>query len=138
MSSPLTRMSITLEENVLRQFDALIKQQGFPSRSEAVKQLIKASLVEQEWEAGEVVAGVITFVYDHHKSRILQELTAKQHDFGAIVLCSQHVHLDHDNCMENIIVKGPVDELRALFHALEAIKGIKHSSLSMTTVGCHF
>ncbi|MBP3693263.1 MAG: nickel-responsive transcriptional regulator NikR [Thermoguttaceae bacterium] len=138
MGSQLSRISITLEENVLEQFDAQIKRQGFPTRSEAVKQLIKASLIEQEWKDGEVVAGVITLVYDHHKSRMLDEIIGKQHDFGSLVLCSQHAHLDHHNCMENIIVKGPVEELKKLFHGLETIKGMTHCSLTMTTAGHHF
>lgn len=138
MGSNLTRISITLEENVLEQFDAQIRQQGFPTRSEAVKQLIKASLVEQEWQTGEMVAGVVTLVYDHHKPGMLDEIVGRQHDYGAIALCSQHAHLDHHNCMENIIVKGPVEEVKKLFHSLETIKGIKRCSLTMTTTGKHF
>ncbi len=138
MGSRLARISITLEENVLEQFDAHIQRQGFPTRSEAVKQLIKASLVEQEWKSGEIVAGVVTLVYDHHKSRMLDEIIGRQHDYGPIVLCSQHAHLDHHNCIENIIVKGPVEEVKKLFHSLETIKGIKSCSLTMTTTGKYF
>lgn len=138
MASKLTRISITLEENVLEQFDEQIKRRGIPTRSEAVKQLIKASLIEQEWQDGEIVAGVITLIYDHHKSHMLDEIVGRQHDFGEMVLCSQHAHLDHHNCMENIIVKGPVQEMQKLFHSLESIKGMKHCSLTMSTTGSHF
>ncbi len=135
MGSHLTRVSITLETNILEQFDALNKRRGIPTRSEAVKQLIKGSLIEQEWKDGDVVAGVITLIYDHHKTHMLDEIVGTQHDFGNMVLCSQHAHLDHHNCMENIIVKGPVKEMQQLFHALEAIKGMKHCSLTMSTTG---
>lgn len=131
----ISRISISLEAGVLEKFDQLLQEQGFPTRSEAVKHLIKSALVQQQWQEGELVAGVITLIYDHHKPQMLPKIVEVQHDFGAFVLCSQHAHLDHHNCMENIIVKGPVEEIQKLYKRLAAIKGMKHTVLSMSTTG---
>ena len=106
-----------------------------PTRSEAFKHLMRSALVSREWAAGEIVAGVITIVYDHHKPGLLQKIVDVQHDFDHLVLCSQHAHLDHDNCMENIIVRGEVEKVEALHRRLTAVKGLKHAVLSMTTTG---
>ena len=131
----VTRISISIEEDIIEKFDVLSESHGFPTRSEAIKHLIKSALVQEEWQSGDIVAGVITIIYDHHKSSLLQKIVDAQHDCGDIVICSQHAHLDHNNCMENIIVKGVVDAVRKLHRNLSAIKGIKHSVLSMTTTG---
>ena len=131
----ITRISISVEESLLERFDALCRQQGMPTRSEAIKHLMRSALVRREWSEGEIVAGVITIVYDHHKSGLLQKIVDVQHDFDHLVLCSQHAHLDHDNCMENIIVRGAVEKVEALHQQLTSIKGMKHTVLSMTTTG---
>ena len=133
--SHITRISISIEEDVIERFDELIQSQGFPTRSEAIKHLIRSALVQRQWEEGAVIAGVITLIYDHHKSQLTQKIVEAQHDFGDLVICSQHAHLDHHHCMENIIVRGPVERIRQLHHALSAIKGMIHTVLSMTTTG---
>lgn len=130
-----TRISISIDEDIIGKFDALSESRGFPTRSEAVAHLIKSAFVQEEWKSCEIVAGVITIIYDHHKSSMLRKIVEAQHDCGEIVLCSQHAHLDHDNCMENIIVKGSVEDVRKLHKNLSAIKGMKHTVLSMTTTG---
>ncbi|MCL2744957.1 MAG: nickel-responsive transcriptional regulator NikR [Planctomycetaceae bacterium] len=130
-----TRISISIEEDIIERFDALAEASGFPTRSEAIKHLIKSAFVQEEWKTGEVVAGVITVVYDHHKPSVLQKITEIQHDNGKIVVCSQHVHIDHHNCLENIIVQGTVGSVQKFHKALSAVKGMKHSTLSMTTTG---
>jgi len=133
--SNITRISISIESDILEKFDALSEEQGFPTRSEAVTHLIRSALVQQQWEDGEVIAGVITIIYDHHRSQILQKIVDVQHDFGDLVVCSQHAHLDHHNCMENIIVRGEVQNIQNLHKKLSAVKGMKHTVLSMTTTG---
>lgn len=133
--SKITRVSISIEEDVMERFDELSREQGFPTRSEAVKHLIRSALVQQQWEEGDVIAGVVTLIYDHHKSQLMQKIVEAQHKFGDLVICSQHAHLDHHNCMENIIVRGPVEQIQQLHHALSAVKGMKHTVLSMTTTG---
>ena len=131
----VTRISISIEQDIIEKFDALSESHGFPTRSEAVKHLIKSAFVQEEWKSGDVVAGVITIIYDHHKSALLRKIVDAQHDCGDTVVCSQHAHLDHNNCMENIIVKGTVSAIRKLHRNLSAIKGIKHAVLTMTTTG---
>lgn len=138
MTDKITRVSFTIEESILKKFDRLTKSEGFPTRSEALGHLIREALVERQWENGAAVAGVITIVYDHHKTRILEQIVDAQHDCRAVVLCSQHAHLDHSNCMENIIVRGKVEAIRTLHQRLSAVKGIKHAVLSMTTTGEEF
>lgn len=130
-----TRISISIDEDIIEKFDTLSERRGFPTRSEAIAHLIKAAFVQEEWKSGDTVAGVVTIIYDHHKTSLLKKIVDAQHDCGEIVICSQHAHLDHDNCMENIIVKGNVDAVRKLHKNLSAIKGMKHTLLSMTTTG---
>ena len=134
----LTRISMTIEESLLKQFDRLTKAEGFPTRSEAIGHLIRGALVERQWESDAEVAGVITIIYDHHKSQLLKKLVEAQHDSGSLVLCSQHAHLDHNNCLENIVVRGRAEAVKKLHQNLSAIKGIKHAALSMTTLGRNF
>jgi len=133
--SKISRISISVEEELLERFDELSKRRGVPTRSEAIKHLMSSALVEEEWESGEIVAAVITIVYDHHKISILRKIVDSQHRYGEIVICSQHAHLDHDNCMENIIVQGSVEDVRRLYKLLSSIKGMKHTVLSMSTTG---
>ncbi|MDR0392343.1 MAG: nickel-responsive transcriptional regulator NikR [Planctomycetaceae bacterium] len=130
-----TRISISIDDAIIRRFDAISEQQGLPTRSEAIKQLISSALVQYEWECGDIVAGVVTIVYDHHKTSLVQRLLEVQHNCNDIIICSQHAHLDHDNCMENIIVKGRVKKVKELHKSLLAIKGMKHITLSMSTIG---
>lgn len=131
----LKRVSVSMDSSLLKKFDRWSRDQGFPTRSEAVGHLVRAALVERQWKDGQTVAGVITIIYDHHKINVLSKIVEAQHDSGAVVICSQHAHLDHDNCMENIIVRGQVEAIRALHKKLSAVKGMKHTVLSMTTTG---
>ncbi|MDR1383859.1 MAG: nickel-responsive transcriptional regulator NikR [Planctomycetaceae bacterium] len=136
--SNITRISISIEPDILEKFDALSEEQGFPTRSEAITHLVRSALVQQQWKDGEVIAGVITIIYDHHKSQILQKIVDVQHNFSDLVICSQHAHLDHHNCMENIIVRGEVRQIKKLYQGFSAVKGMKHTVLSMTTTGKDF
>ncbi|MBN1378047.1 MAG: nickel-responsive transcriptional regulator NikR [Gammaproteobacteria bacterium] len=129
------RITASIEKDLLQRFESYIAQQGYPTRSEAIKSLIRKALVEQEWQKGKDVAGAISLTYDHHKSGLLQKLTDTQHQFEKIIVCSQHVHLDHHNCMEVVMVRGKVTEIRKLLELLNAIKGIKHSTIMIGTVG---
>lgn len=131
----VTRISISVEEHLLETFDTLMAEQGVPTRSEAIKNLMRAAIVEREWADGELIAGAVTLVYDHHKPGVIQKLTDVQHEFGDLVLCSQHAHLDHHNCMEIIIVRGSSESIRKLYSGIVAIKGLKHTALTMATTG---
>lgn len=131
----LTRFSVSLDEDLVRQFDRKIKKDGCPTRSKAVGDLIRASLVQSEWAAGEEIAGSIVLVFDHHKPDLARKLTAIQHDYHESILSTQHIHLDHDNCLETVIVRGRPDVVNELVRRLKAVKGLKHASLTAATTG---
>ena len=127
------RFGVSLEDELLKKLDRLVDNQKFPNRSQAIRYLIKKDLVENEWEGNEEVAGAIVLVYDHHKRNLQNESTEVQHDYHHLILSVQHVHLNHDNCLETITVKGKAKELIDLSNKLIAIKGIKHGQLVMST-----
>ena len=132
---PLVRFSVSLDKNLVAEFDRKIKAERCPTRSKAVGVLIRATLVQTEWQAGQEVVGAIVLVYDHHKRDILQRLTDVQHDCHHAILSTQHIHLDHDNCLEIVAVHGKPDEIAAIVTRLKAVKGLKHVSLAAGTTG---
>jgi CopG family nickel-responsive transcriptional regulator len=131
----LTRFSVSLDEDLVRRFDAKIKADRCPTRSKAVGDLIRASLVQTEWRAGDQVAGAIVLVYDHHKRDILKRLTDLQHDCHDSIISTQHIHLDHDNCLEIVAVRGKPAVIDAIVKRLKSVKGMKHVSLAAGTTG---
>ncbi len=131
----LVRFSVSLEEALLAKFDKDIKKDNYPTRSKAIKDLIREKLVKKEWVKGKNIMGAIILVYDHHKRELANKLTDIQHDFHDAVISSQHVHLDHDNCLEVVIVKGKPKEVEELARKLKTTKGIKYCSLNMATTG---
>jgi CopG family transcriptional regulator, nickel-responsive regulator len=133
--SGLVRFGVSLEHALSKQFDVQLRRKGYTNRSEAIRDLIRADLVEQEWKAGSEVAGAITLIYDHHKRELLTTITDIQHDFQDVIISAQHVHLDHHHCLEIIAVKGKPAEVQKLADRLKAIKGVKHRTLSMSTTG---
>lgn len=134
---PLTRFSISLDNELVRRFDAQIRADRCPTRSKAVGDLIRAALVRTEWQAGDEVAGAVVLVYDHHTSDLVKRLTSAQHDHHGAIISTQHIHLDHDNCLEIIAVRGKPGALAALLRRLRAVKGLKHVSLAAATTGRH-
>ena len=131
----LVRFSVSIEEDLLTSFDALIKSRGYQNRSEAVRDAIRCQLIRQEWEAGDEVTGVITILYDHHRPRVAEALTELQHHALAHVIASTHIHLDHANCLECIAVKGEARMIEALADRLKSLKGVKHGELTATSTG---
>jgi len=131
----LTRFSISLDKELMRQFDAKIKTDRCPTRSKAVGDLIRTSLVQTEWREGDEVAGAIVLVYDHHKRDIVKKLTTLQHDCHDTIISTQHIHLDHGNCLEIVAVRGMAAEIDAIVNRLKAVKGLKHVSLAAGTTG---
>ena len=127
------RFGVSLEEDILNELDQFVDQRKFPNRSQAIRYLISNYLVEDKIDANQIVAGSIVLVYDHHKRDLLSKATAIQHDFHDAILSSQHVHLDHHNCLETIAVMGKAARLQELADKLIAIKGIKHGRLVITT-----
>ena len=133
--SNLVRFSISLEEALLQKFDLHISEQKYKNRSEAIRDLIREKLVKKEWTENEKVAGTITLVYSHHKRGLVQKLTSLQHDYHHMIISTQHIHLDHDNCMEVIIAHGKARSLEQLTDKLKTVKGIKYGNLAMATYG---
>ncbi len=133
--SELVRFGISLERELLDKFDRLIRERNYPNRSEAFRDLIRENLVKKEWIEGGEVAGAITVVYDHHRKQLVNKLTSIQHDFHELIVSSQHIHLDKDNCFEIIAVKGNPKRIQKLASKMRATKGVKHGSLTMATTG---
>jgi CopG family nickel-responsive transcriptional regulator len=133
--SETIRFGVSLERGLLQRFDRLIRQKRYTNRSEALRDLIRKELVEREWEDNREVAGAITFVYDHHRRELLNRLTDLQHDYQRIIISTQHIHLDHDHCLEIVAVRGRAKDILRLADALKAVKGVRHGTLSMTSTG---
>ncbi len=133
--SDLVRVSLSLEQSLLDKLETLREEAGYANRSEFVRDLIRARLVEAEWEADQEAVGAITLVYDHHARNLSDRLTGLQHDHHDEVLVTTHVHLDQHLCVEVILVKGRASGIRALANALGKEKGVLHSALSMSSTG---
>lgn len=133
MTMNVKRFGVSLEDDLLMELDRLVEKYEFPNRSQAIRFLIKRYSVEDEWEENVEVAGAIVFVYDHHKQGLQSKSTNVQHDYHHLILSVQHVHLDHNNCLETIAVKGNAIELKKLANSLFALKGVKHGELVMTS-----
>ena len=133
--SKLIRFGVSLPEDLLEKFDRLIGVKNYTNRSEAIRDLIRQDLVSKQWREKGEVAGAITIIYNHHKRELLNKITDIQHDFQKMIISSQHIHLDHDNCLEIIAVRGNSSEVQKLADTLKAVKGVKHGTLSMSTTG---
>ena len=131
----LKRFGVSLEENLLEDLDKIVERKKFPNRSQAIRFLVGQSKVEELWEDNADVAGAIVIVYDHHKKDLQTKSTDIQHDYHDLILSVQHVHLDHNNCLETIAVRGKAVMLRDLADRLIALKGIKHGKLVMSACG---
>ncbi len=131
----LKRFSISLENNLLTSFDQYIKAQSYSNRSEAIRDLIRKALVKQEWESDSKVMGVITLVYDHHQHQLQEKVTEVQHDYHHHIVSSTHVHMDHNNCLEVIIVKGKAQDVQDLADRLIALRGVRDGNLAMSSTG---
>ena len=132
----LARFGVSLDEDLLEPFDALRARKGYGNRSEAIRDLIRRALVEEDWQNPQLMgAGTLTLVYDHHKNDLSRRLTQMQHDEHDIIVATLHVHLDHDNCLEVLVLKGEPERVRRLADKLISCKGVKHGTFSGTTTG---
>ncbi len=133
--SKVFRFGISLEKDLLDKFDQLIRNRNYSNRSEAFRDLIRHELVKKEWQEGYEVAGAVNLIYDHHKRELLNKITEIQHQFQKLIISTQHIHLDHNNCLEIIAVRGNPKEVQKLSDTLTSVKGVKHGTLSMSTTG---
>ncbi|MBI4981982.1 MAG: nickel-responsive transcriptional regulator NikR [Candidatus Omnitrophica bacterium] len=133
--SALVRFGVSLEKDLLQKFDLRLREKSYTNRSEAIRDLIREDLVKKEWQGGKEVTGSITLVYDHHKRQLLSYLMDIQHDFSGNIISTQHIHLDHFNCLEIVVVRGRPSDVELLFGKLKSAKGVKHASIAMSTTG---
>lgn len=132
----IVRFGVSMEKELLQGFDELISRKGYANRSEAVRDLIRDQLVEEEWQIGEKeMIGAITLVYDHHTRGLSDTLTHLQHHFNGLIISTMHLHLDEQNCLEILAVKGMVDEIKSVADKLISVRGVKHGKLTLATTG---
>ncbi len=131
----VTRFSISIEKELVKEFDRYLKAKGYSNRSEAIRDLLRRVIVEEEWEKGEFVYAGITLVYDHTQREVVDKVTDIQHEFHKNIISAQHVHIDERNCLEIIAVKGRAEEIKKLYNRLEKEKKIKHIAIARSTTG---
>jgi len=132
----IVRFGVSMEKNLLASFDELISRKGYANRSEALRDLVRDHLVEEEWKVEKKdMIGTITIVYNHHSRGLSDTLTDLQHQFLNLIISTMHVHLDEDNCLEVLVVKGMVDKIKTVADKLISTRGVKHGKLTMTTTG---
>ena len=132
--SDIVRFSVSIEGDLLGLFDKYCQQEQFATRSEAVRQLIRDTLMRREWESGvHEVAGSLTLIYDHHRSQLRDQLIELQHDHTDLIVSTLHAHLTHDVCMEVIVLRGPAAKLQQIASRLKGLKGIHKGELVMAS-----
>jgi CopG family transcriptional regulator, nickel-responsive regulator len=133
--SELARTGVSLEEDLLQEFDRLISKRGYKNRSEAFRDLIREALLTETVHSNKPVVGTLTLVYDHHTPNLSEKLTDAQHSAGASVLAATHVHLDHHYCLEVVIMKGKSKDLQQLADHMLALRGVELGKLVLTNSG---
>jgi CopG family transcriptional regulator, nickel-responsive regulator len=134
--SELSRIGVAIDSDLLDRFDRLIASRGYTNRSEAFRDMIRDELVETAWQQpNRDVVGTVTLVYDHHVRLLNEKLTGMQHQHYHQILSTLHVHLDHDNCLEVLVVKGKAGMVKKIADALISTKGVKHGRLTITATG---
>jgi CopG family nickel-responsive transcriptional regulator len=132
----VSRFSMSLPPSLLRQLDEMSGDKGYDNRSQAIADMIRDRLIEHRQKFGnEEICGTITLVYDHHKPHLQATLTDIQHDHHHVILSTVHVHLDHHNCLEVLLVRGKAAIVKKIADELVAAKGVKHGKLTVTTTG---
>jgi CopG family transcriptional regulator, nickel-responsive regulator len=137
MEQELMRIGVSLPENLLTKFDDIIAHRGYSSRSEGIRDAIRNYIIHYEWMSdiqGDRV-GVITIIYSHSQRGLVDNLTDIQHDFGGVIQSSLHVHLDQDNCLEVVVLKGEGKDVKKAAERMMALKGVKHVKLNTTSMG---
>ncbi|MFO1512952.1 MAG: nickel-responsive transcriptional regulator NikR [Verrucomicrobiota bacterium] len=135
-NTPVARISVSLPQKLLSQYDEMVKEKGYDDRSPAVADMMRAQLVEHREKTGHgEIAGTITLVYDHHTQHVQEALTEIQHDHHDVIVSTMHVHLDHHNCLEVLVVRGKATQIKKIADKLIAAKGVKHGKLTVTSTG---
>lgn len=136
MKEKVVRFGISMNPELLHRLDEFVKEMNYANRSEALRAILKKELVKKEWEEEEKeTVGVLTVVYDHHHKELIYHLLDEQHHFHPLIISSLHIHLDEDNCVEAIMMRGRVKDIKEASRHLSSIKGIKYSNLALATTG---
>ncbi len=130
----LVRFGVAMEGSLLREFDALVAERG-GTRSEVLRDLVRAEVGRARVRAGANAVAALTLVYDHHVRDLTERLTEFQHALGEKVVSTLHVHLDHDHCLEVVVMRGPSEELQSASGKLLATRGVKQGGLEMIAIG---
>lgn len=132
----MERITISLEEDLAQAFDRLIEQRGYKNRSEAVRDVLRAHLEQavQTGKEGQHCVANLSYVYNHHERELAERLTVLQHNHHDLTVATTHAHLDHDNCLESVILRGPSAEVQAFADAMMAERGVRHGALNLVTV----
>ena len=132
----MERITMSIDETLAKDFDALIRKRGYDSRSEAMRDLLR-----REVEANRVAYEPLThcvasfsYVYNHHERELAERLTEAQHARHDLVVAAMHVHLDHDNCLESVVLKGPTAAVQGFANELQAQRGVRHGHINLITV----
>ncbi len=132
----MERMTISLDEDLAHQFDQFISERGYRNRSEAVRDLIRQTLGSERLESEDSAhcIGTLTYVYNHHERELASRLTQVQHHHHDLALSTLHVHLDHDNCMETVVLRGATEDVRQFADSVIAKPGVRHGNLYLVPV----
>ena len=132
--SEIVRFGVSIDRDLLENYDLLISERGYATRSEALRDLIREALIQQkvEMQADTRALGSLTLVYDHHARNLVQEMGEIQHDFHENILSVMHLHVSHDDCMEIIALSGVVSKIVEFANRLLILKGIKNGKLFLT------
>lgn len=130
----ITRFGVSIEPNLLEKFDRMMKKKGYTNRSEAIRDLIRANIVqEKNANMNQKGLGTLTILYDHHSGPLTERLLDLQHEHYTQILTSTHIHVDHENCLEVLILQGKIGNIQTLADNIKALKGIKHGELVLTS-----
>ncbi len=130
MNEPLVRFGVAMEPALLMEFDRVVEARG-GTRSEALRDMARAAVARSKIERGVEAMGVMTLVYDHHVRDLTEKLTELQHDLGDKVRSSLHIHLDHDRCLEVVVMRGRSDQLQRIADRIHALRGVQHGGIEL-------
>jgi len=134
--SGIRRFGVSIDSKLLEDFDRLIREKGYNNRSEAIRDLIRDKLVQEEWELGtKETVGSVTLVYSHEVRELTEVLTGLQHEHHRSIISTMHIHLDEHNCLEVLVVRGKANDIKSIADKLIGTRGVKHGKLTLTTTG---
>jgi CopG family nickel-responsive transcriptional regulator len=135
----MRRLTISVDDDLADAFDKLVENKGYLNRSEAFRDLVRKELGQAEMSAGETkwCVATLSYIYDHHERQLANRITQLQHDHHDVAVAAQHVHLDHDNCLETVILRGKIAEVRACADAIISQTGVRHGNVHIVPVNIH-